>query len=173
MFSIYICLTYSLFSILFLFSSPSLAVTFDVKASNEQCFFERTTPGQKIHASFEVVSGGNREIDFKVIDSKSDLVYEVKKKKDGTLQFYSLNTGTYTFCFSNQAARLTDKIVAFNLFVDEARFKEERQGTVQPLEASLSSLQEGLQSVEHAQSNVKAQHRLNAMYISRPSLSLS
>ena len=43
------------------------AFTVTVEANTEECFFEAVTRGEKVMGSYHVVSGGNADVDVKVI----------------------------------------------------------------------------------------------------------
>ncbi len=52
---------------LFLFASPSSAISVFVRANDEQCFMENVHRGENVLVSFSVTKGGHLDIDVKVL----------------------------------------------------------------------------------------------------------
>jgi len=50
------------------------ALTFTVPARKEQCFYESVKEGHEIEVDFQVVDGGDLDIDFAAYDTKSKRV---------------------------------------------------------------------------------------------------
>ncbi|PVZ99450.1 hypothetical protein BB558_004538 [Smittium angustum] len=71
---------------------------------------------------FAVLEGGNFDIDFSIRDPLKSLVINEQTQRQGNLVFTANEIGEYGFCFSNKMSTIVDKLVDFEITVeDEAR----------------------------------------------------
>ena len=77
--------------------------TVTIKASREKCFGLLASGGQKLFGSYEVVSGGNLDINIKITDSENGAVYEEPAKQEGSFEFVASKNGQYRLCLNNMA----------------------------------------------------------------------
>ena len=83
-----------------------------VKEGDEECVFERLDKDNKLAGSFEVLSGGNFDIDALVTGPSGDAHYKQLRQKTGSLQIMAPTSGLYKVCFSNKGISPGDKLVA-------------------------------------------------------------
>ncbi|PVU88168.1 hypothetical protein BB561_005988 [Smittium simulii] len=111
--------------IISLLAATSNAITLSswIHASDTKCFYAHNDqPGQKMSFYFSVQEGGNFDIDFAIYNPKNEPVVKQEAERHGDLVFTANEIGDYSFCFSNKMSTLVDKLVEFQINVeDEAR----------------------------------------------------
>mmetsp|Transcript_74329 Transcript_74329/g.66875 ORF Transcript_74329/g.66875 Transcript_74329/m.66875 type:complete len:200 (+) Transcript_74329:36-635(+) len=88
--------------------------TISILPSKEKCFHQVASEGQKVFGSYSVSYGGKLDLNIKVTDPDSDLVYEQERKPDGSYEFVALKNGRYQFCLNNQKTSVSTKRVSFS-----------------------------------------------------------
>lgn len=63
---------------------------------------------------FQVITGGNYDVDVTLYDGKDKAVYTVQKKQYDSHTSTAEEDGTYKFCFSNEFSTFTHKTVYFD-----------------------------------------------------------
>ncbi|KAJ2797429.1 hypothetical protein H4R20_005183 [Coemansia guatemalensis] len=93
-------------------------------ASHEKtCYFATAdTPTKKIAFYFAVHQGGNFDIDYEVEGPNNRVLFKGEAERQGDFVFTAVYPGEYAFCFKNGLASFADKLVEFDITVeDEAR----------------------------------------------------
>ncbi|ESO98526.1 hypothetical protein LOTGIDRAFT_142774 [Lottia gigantea] len=86
-----------------------------VEAGTEECFYQKISKGSKLHVSFEVLQGGDLNIDFYFKDPHFNLIDSHMYKSSGGIE-HDINTaGTYSICLDNSFSHFTSKLVYFYL----------------------------------------------------------
>ncbi|XP_071116277.1 transmembrane emp24 domain-containing protein 5-like [Haliotis cracherodii] len=131
---------------------------FEIAAGREECFFQRAAKGAKLHVSYEVLRGGDRNIDFFLKDPYFNVVDAYYMKTDGAVEKDIIEPGIYQVCFDNTQSRFGSKLVFFYLvtFVMEQWSKyvmevTEIQGLASNFSASLSDVEISLNEVKKHQ----------------------
>ncbi|CCE64457.1 hypothetical protein TPHA_0H02540 [Tetrapisispora phaffii CBS 4417] len=92
-------------------STQQIPIVLELPAHSSECLYEDLhNPDDTINISYQVLTGGNFEIDFKIeAPDKSELVSEVQKKySDFALKSFGL--GQYKFCFFNNYGSDSKKV---------------------------------------------------------------
>eukprot|EP00736_Rhodelphis_marinus_P010061 Rmarinus@m.27857 len=140
------------------------ALTFDVKAGTEECFFEDVSKqGIKLGGMFQVAEGGELDIDFQVTDPDGNVVYSAEKEKEGKFAATSTSPGSYSFCFSNKMSKFTAKAVSFYVTVGSQFESEEvaKAEHLSTLESSIANLAEGLTAIQSEQKYMRMRERVH------------
>ncbi|KAJ2785788.1 hypothetical protein H4R18_000334 [Coemansia javaensis] len=93
-------------------------------ASHEKtCYFAAVDmPFKKIAFYFAVHQGGNFDIDYEVEGPNNRQLFKGEAERQGDFVFTATQVGEYAFCFKNGLASFADKLVEFDITVeDEAR----------------------------------------------------
>ncbi|KAK9763909.1 hypothetical protein K7432_009030 [Basidiobolus ranarum] len=95
------------------------ALTYWVPANDKACFYTWVdAAGKKISFYFAVQTGGNFDIDYEVSDPKGRLVTKGEKERQGDMVFTGNEVGEYSFCFSNGMSTFAEKLVDFDISVE-------------------------------------------------------
>ena len=91
----------------------SIELTFELPDRKEQCFSEQIDSQTNCMLEFQVITGGNFDIDVILFDPSSKQLYSEQRKEYGLHAFTAEITGEYTFCFSNEFSTVTHKLIYF------------------------------------------------------------
>lgn len=137
----------------------------DIPGGKEDCFFQRAVQGAKFYVSFEVLRGGDRNVDTVLRNSQWHTVNAHYWKSSGMFDFEVPITDTYALCFDNTHSRFQGKLVYLYIVVfvmsDWTAYGHEMQeviGLTQNFSQSLqnvdSSVQEMLKINQQGRFNV-------------------
>merc|ERR1712110_477539 len=106
----------SLLSGVYGFGDSDTDYTVKVHAGKRDCYFEEIKKTSPFEFEFQVIDGGDLDITFQMIDPRGKIIATDVRKED------SVHTidGAYQFCFDNSFSRMTDKVIFFEIFTDEA-----------------------------------------------------
>ena len=97
----------------------SIELTFELPDRREQCFSEEIESNKNCMLEFQVITGGNFDIDVVLLDPSSIELYSEQRKEYGLHSFRTRVAGEYTFCFSNEFSTVTHKLVYFEFTAGE------------------------------------------------------
>nr|XP_046236737.1 transmembrane emp24 domain-containing protein 3 [Scatophagus argus] len=103
-------------------------LTFELPDNDKQCFYEDLEKDTKFDIDFQVISGGNYDVDCFVTDPQNNVLYNEKKKQYDSFSHTTAMKGVYKVCFSNEFSTFTHKIV----------YLEFRHGDEKPLLQSMT-----------------------------------
>ncbi|XP_037835638.1 transmembrane emp24 domain-containing protein 3 [Kryptolebias marmoratus] len=86
-------------------------LTFELPDNDKQCFFEDLDKDVKFDIDFQVISGGNYDVDCFVTDPYNNVLYNERKKQYDSFSHTTTKKGVYKVCFSNEFSTFTHKIV--------------------------------------------------------------
>ncbi|EOA84068.1 hypothetical protein ACJQWK_00807 [Exserohilum turcicum] len=95
------------------------ALTYKLEAHENACFFAKTEhKGTKLAFYFAVQSGGSFDIDYSVVGPGDRLILDGTKERQGDFVFTANDVGEYRFCFNNQMSTFAEKVVDFEIAVE-------------------------------------------------------
>ncbi|KAM9366295.1 transmembrane emp24 domain-containing protein 3 [Symphorus nematophorus] len=129
-------------------------LTFELPDNDKQCFYEELEKDVKFDIDFQVISGGNYDVDCFVTDPQNNVLYNEKKKQYDSFSHTTAMKGVYKVCFSNEFSTFTYKTV----YLDFRHGDEEpllnsmsRTTALTQLESSCVAIHEVLKSVADSQ----------------------
>lgn len=93
--------------------------TFELPDNEKQCFHEVIDKGTKSTLEFQVITGGNYDVDMELVDPSGQLLYKESKKQYDSFTWTAALKGEHRFCFSNEFSTFTHKVVYFDLQVGD------------------------------------------------------
>ncbi|KAI9140177.1 emp24/gp25L/p24 family/GOLD-domain-containing protein [Paraphysoderma sedebokerense] len=100
-------------------SVSATALTYTVAAHERACFYAHSDHvGRKVGFYFAVQSGGSFDIDYMVTDPTHNIVVSGEKERQGDFVFSAEHVGEYSFCFSNGMSTFAEKIVDFDITLE-------------------------------------------------------
>ncbi len=143
--------------------SSASAFTVSVGAGAIECFMDDVKTGEKVLGGFNVLSGGQLDIDVKVLDPQNKAVYAENKEMSGTFTFVASQTGLYFICFSNQMSSYTTKIVNFHMHVGSTLGAHQvaKKDHLTGLETSVLTLSEGMTFLKDEMDYLKTRERMH------------
>ncbi|KAB5558813.1 hypothetical protein PHYPO_G00021520 [Pangasianodon hypophthalmus] len=86
-------------------------LTFELPDNEKQCFYEELEEGVTFHVDYQVIAGGNYDVDCFVTDPMNNVLYQERKKQYDSLTHTTAMTGVYKVCFSNEFSTFSHKTV--------------------------------------------------------------
>lgn len=109
---------FTLFTIYFKFTTGT-ELTFELPDSAKECFHEEIKKNTSVTVEFQVVTGGQYDVDVTVEDPKKKIIYKQIKMQFDSHTFTTEHTGVYIVCFSNEFSTFSHKLVYFDLQVGD------------------------------------------------------
>ncbi|XP_031557158.1 transmembrane emp24 domain-containing protein 5-like [Actinia tenebrosa] len=92
--------------------------TIKVEAGNKECFFEEIKSNVSLDVEYQVVEGGELDINFYLKQPNGKILLEDVQKSDETHNIITPEDGVYEFCFDNSFSSLSSRTVFADLGVD-------------------------------------------------------
>lgn len=89
-------------------------LTFELPDNAKECFHEILNKGVKTTLEFQVVTGGNYDIDVELTGPNKQILYKEQKKQYDSFTWTTTDAGEFRFCFSNEFSTFTHKVVYFD-----------------------------------------------------------
>lgn len=107
------------FLIVFFKFTKGTELTFELPDSAKECFHEEIKKNTSVNVEFQVVTGGQYDVDVTVEDPKKKIIYKQIKMQFDSHSFTAEHTGVYVICFSNEFSTFSHKLVYFDLQVGD------------------------------------------------------
>ncbi|KAG4301232.1 hypothetical protein PCANB_002525 [Pneumocystis canis] len=105
--------------ILYLPYIQSIFLSIRIEPHEKRCFYTFINEiGRKVDFYFAVREGGSFDINYQVLDVNQHTIFNGVREQQGDLTFTTKHKGEYSFCFSNDMSVVTDKIVDFEITVE-------------------------------------------------------
>ncbi|KAF8540332.1 emp24/gp25L/p24 family/GOLD-domain-containing protein [Trichophaea hybrida] len=149
-------------------TASATALTYKLHANEKQCFYiNNEKKGAKVAFYFAVQSGGSFDVDYKVTGPNEKIILDGTKERQGDFVFTANEVGEYSFCFSNDMSTFAEKLVDFEIAIEnEARAElPSKQGTspehLSSLEESLFKLSGQLSTISRNQKYFRTRENRN------------
>ncbi|XP_061880710.1 transmembrane emp24 domain-containing protein 3-like [Entelurus aequoreus] len=103
-------------------------LTFELPDNEKQCFYEDLDKDIKFELDYQVISGGNYDVDCFVTDPHDNILYREDKKQYDSFSHTTAMKGVYKVCFSNE----------FSTFSHKSIYLDFRHGEEEPLIPSMT-----------------------------------
>ncbi|XP_062326806.1 transmembrane emp24 domain-containing protein 3 [Osmerus eperlanus] len=130
----------------------STELTFELPDNEKQCFYEELEIGVRFDIDFQVIAGGNYDVDCFVTDPLSNVLYQDRKKQYDSFSHTTTMKGVYKVCFSNEFSTFSHKIVYLDFRAgDERPFLPNKATALTQMESACLSIHEILKVVSDSQ----------------------
>jgi protein ERP2 len=89
-------------------------LTFELPDNEKMCFHEHVQKDIECMLEFQVIEGGNYDVDMTLTTEDNTIIHSVQKQQYDQHTWNPERTGTIQFCFSNEFSTITHKIVYFD-----------------------------------------------------------
>ncbi|PIO72694.1 Emp24/gp25L/p24 family protein [Teladorsagia circumcincta] len=96
-----------------------IELTFELPDNANQCFYEDIKSGVDVLLEYQVVTGGQYDVDMTLEDPHGKVLYKDIKKQYDTHSWKAETPGTYKACFSNEFSTFSHKIVYMDWQVND------------------------------------------------------
>ncbi|THD21697.1 putative cop-coated vesicle membrane protein P24 (Emp24/gp25l family) [Fasciola hepatica] len=129
--------------------------TIEIPDGETFCAYENLFAQKKYALMYQVIHGGNLDVDLIIRDPMKRTIHETKRGSHEDIKFDSHVNGTFEFCFGNEFSSLSEKLVYFELRPDPYETLSEEAGEA-PHVTVLTMVQSALESahlyLSHAES---------------------
>ncbi|KAL8826119.1 MAG: hypothetical protein Q9170_007526 [Blastenia crenularia] len=145
------------------------ALTYKLQPNEKACFFSfADKQGLKLAFYFAVQSGGSFDVDYSVVGPNEKTIMEGTKERQGDFVFTAKEQGEYRFCFNNEMSTFAEKMVDFEIAVEnESRDAQlpSKQGTspeqTSALEESILKVSRDLSTINRNQKYFRTRENRN------------
>lgn len=134
-------------------------LTFELPDNEKQCFQEIIEKGVKCTIEFQVITGGNYDVDMELTAPDGRALYKDIKKQYDSYTWTTDVKGEYRFCFSNEFSTFSHKVVYFDFQVGEDKPLVDNMGqhatAMTQMETSAVTIHEALKVIIDYQTHHK------------------
>ncbi|XP_058468235.1 transmembrane emp24 domain-containing protein 7 [Malaya genurostris] len=137
----------------------SVELTFELSDNARECFYEEIKKNQTATLEFQVVTGGQYDVDVSLESPTKEILYRQVKTQFDSHQFTAQVTGIYAACFSNEFSTFSHKLIYMDFQVgDEQALPgiDEHATVLTQLETSSQEIHKSLNAILDYQTH----HRL-------------
>ncbi|CAK9823608.1 Transmembrane emp24 domain-containing protein 7 [Anthophora retusa] len=134
-------------------------LAFELPENAKQCFFQDIEKNVTAVLEFQVVTGGQYDVDVILLAPTNEIIYKQIKTQFDSHQFVASVAGTYQACFSNEFSTFSHKLVYMDFRVgDQSSFNGlgEHVTALTQMETSAQEIHKNLNSILDYQTH----HRL-------------
>ena len=113
-------------------STFDIELTVLIPASERECFHQDLEAGKTVEIEYEVIAGGDVDINYWFYSPTNRVLQSDFKKRDGHQTLKLEETGEYRFCFDNSMSRFNQKQVYFSLRLTNEQGHNENDRVTQP-----------------------------------------
>ncbi|KAG5441049.1 Transmembrane emp24 domain-containing protein 7 [Clonorchis sinensis] len=97
-------------------SSAGSMITFELEDRSVQCFFNTLSKGTVYYLDFQVLSGGNYDVDFTLFGPDKRIIKNLQRASYESITIDDTVDGDYKACFGNAFSAMTHKVVFFSWY---------------------------------------------------------
>lgn len=157
--------------------SAEISVTIEVDAGTKDCFHHPLKKDLPYETEFQVLDGGDLDIDFSILTQSGYTVLTDVRKTGQIHKLTASETGDYSFCFDNTFSHFTPKLVYFEIFTEEAYDVDEDElfgalPNTTLVDISLETVKEALEKIHNnLQKSISMQKLFQAIELRDRSIS--
>ncbi|KAL6107492.1 tmed5 [Pungitius sinensis] len=99
--------------------------TFTLAAGRRECFFQTMKSDASLEIEYQILDGSGLDVDFVITSPSGQVVFSDYHKSDGVHTVVDTEDGDYMFCFDNTFSAVSEKLVFFELILDNMEQEEE------------------------------------------------
>ncbi|KAJ8902995.1 hypothetical protein NDN08_006312 [Rhodosorus marinus] len=140
----------------------SVAISFEVRAGQQECIYEGLKAGEYLKASYSVVESAHVDVDVKVFSPSGRVMFAEEKKSTGGFEFGADGVGVYKVCFALSTVKIGKRRVDFAL---ERDFSEEpivdmiQKEHLKPVGSALRNVSRLIDAVEFEEARFRQLHQ--------------
>ncbi|XP_054995799.1 transmembrane emp24 domain-containing protein 5 isoform X2 [Sorex araneus] len=108
--------------------APSLDsdFTFTLPAGLKECFYQPMPQKASLEIEYQVLDGAGLDVDFLLVSPEGRTLVFEQRKSDG-VHTVETEVGDYMFCFDNTFSTISEKVIFFELILDNMGEQEQEQ----------------------------------------------
>ncbi|CAL9695684.1 unnamed protein product [Knipowitschia caucasica] len=98
--------------------------TFTLPPGRKECFFQTMKKDASLEIEYQVLDGAGLDVDFYIASPTGQVLFNDYRKSDG-VHTVETEEGDYMFCFDNTFSAVSEKIIFFELILDNMETDED------------------------------------------------
>ncbi|XP_028919042.1 transmembrane emp24 domain-containing protein 5 [Ornithorhynchus anatinus] len=137
--------------------TPSLDsdFTFTLPAGHKECFFQPMPRQASLEIEYQVLDGAGLDIDFYITSPKGETLISEQRKSDG-VHTVDTEEGDYMFCFDNSFSTISEKVIFFELILDNMGEQAQDQDDWKKYITGTDTLDMKLEDILESIDNIKS-----------------
>lgn len=135
----------------------SVQLTFELPDNERQCFYEDIKKGEETIVEYQVITGGNYDVDMILKTPSKRILYQDQKKQYDSFKFTTDESGEYEVCFSNEFSTFTHKLVFMDWQI--GTYEQQQQELLGVNSATISGamtlMETSVQTIHDKMSNIQ------------------
>lgn len=91
--------------------------TFTLPAGRKECFYQSMKKDASLEIEYQVLDGAGLDVDFHISSPTGHVIFSDYRKSDG-VHTVETEDGDYAFCFDNTFSAVSEKVIFFELILD-------------------------------------------------------
>lgn len=142
--------------------------TIVVEPGSRECFYEELARNQTIDVEYQVIEGGELDIDLHITGPNGEVVIMEQRKSDNMHSISAPVAGVYEYCFDNSFSTVARKTVFADLGVDTddlewkkhvEQDKFDDDSNIEDLVDTLDNIKNALEKTQNYQALMRAKHQ--------------
>ncbi|KAA0708807.1 Transmembrane emp24 domain-containing protein 5 p24 family protein gamma 2 [Triplophysa tibetana] len=100
--------------------------TFHLPAGRKECFYQSMKKDASLEIEYQVLDGASLDVDFQLHAPNGHILASDYRKSDG-VHTVETEEGDYMFCFDNTFSAVSEKIIFFELILDNMDDREDSE----------------------------------------------
>ncbi|TRY89503.1 hypothetical protein DNTS_016073 [Danionella cerebrum] len=100
--------------------------TFTLAAGRRECFFQSMKKDASLEIEYQVLDGASLDVDFFLHSPSGHIITSEYRKSDG-VHTVETDEGDYMFCFDNTFSAVSEKVIFFELILDNMGEEDESE----------------------------------------------
>ncbi|CAF1237552.1 unnamed protein product [Rotaria magnacalcarata] len=138
-------------------------LTFELPDNAKECFHDNLKIDSHFTLEFQVITGGNYDVDLELQSPTGKILYRETKKQYDQIDKTTEEAGVYQFCFSNEFSTFTHKTIYIDWKVDGDPEHEITRPGPRVAESALTMIEKSVEKIhENLEKSIDDQthHRL-------------
>ncbi|XP_007893809.1 transmembrane emp24 domain-containing protein 5 [Callorhinchus milii] len=98
--------------------------TFSLAAAQKECFYQTMREGATLEIEYQVIAGAGLDVDF-YLEAPNGNILQFEQRKANGVHSVETENGDYMFCFDNTFSSLSEKIIFFEIILDNMENENE------------------------------------------------
>lgn len=138
---------------------------FEIGPGKVECFYQPMLNGTQLFISYEVLTGGDRNIDFFLRDERLEILVHKSWKTEGIFDQIIQTRGIYELCFDNSYSRFASKLVFFYMSAFVPEHWDEYLKELADIHKTVANFSVSLQTLQQNIKNAVIHQSSSRMYV--------
>ncbi|XP_020496538.1 transmembrane emp24 domain-containing protein 1a [Labrus bergylta] len=98
--------------------NKDIAFTFLLPAGSTECFYQTAENNCSMHIEYQVIAGSGLDVGFSIISPSGYRLVSDFRRSDGLHMVHPTDDGDYRLCFDNSFSKLSEKMVFFEVIIN-------------------------------------------------------